>query len=299
MTIWTNNRARILVTGECNINCVYCHNEGQPKNQIKISDGLIQRVSDLMKRNESPLDSITFSGGEALLHPKLFNHIEKLSPHSLNRTLVTNGLLIDNKKLDDIINSGVTKIRLGVDSILKKKSRPTSGASPKRPITEVIELLIDRKVRFELNIVLSKFNSKEIESIVKYCAVNKISAKFFELVEVSVLGDIGKDAIMNSKESIPYKDFKHIALKVLGTQRFSDNMGEADVVFEGNGFNFRYCHFLCDYGLCYKTGTRVDSDGSVYACMKQRGKFWITDIEPIATSFKTIQKAIQIGCKSH
>ena len=262
-----------------------------------ISDDLIFKVSELMRQSEKQLDSITFSGGEALLHPKIFKYIERLSVFSKNTTLVTNGLLIDNQTIDDIYNSGVTKLRLGVDSISKTKSRPTTGKASNRPITDVIELLINRNKKFELNVVLSSFNKNELEKLVSYFAVNKLSAKFFELVEVDVLGDISTEAKMRSKETIPYVDFKNAAFQALGTQRFSDNMGEADVVFEGEGFNFRYCHFLCDYGLCYKTGTRIDAEGCVYTCMKQRGKYWITSIEPIATSIKTIQKAVNEGCK--
>jgi cyclic pyranopterin phosphate synthase len=291
MAIWANNRARIIVTGECNIECFYCHNEGQPKNQKKISDGLVNRISELMKLNPEKLESITFSGGEPLLHPKLFNYIEKLSQYSQRRTLVSNGLLLDKIKLENLINSGVTKIRLGVDSISKLKSRPTKGNSPSKPITDIIDLVMNSKVNFELNVVLSKYNSKELEDLIKYCEYNKISAKFFELVEVDELGDIGKDAILKSKEAIPYLKFKHIALSVLNTQRFSDDMGEANVIFEGEGFTLRYCHYLCDYGLCYKTGTRIDSDGSVYTCMKQRGKLWITNLEPLESSHQTMLKS--------
>ncbi len=91
--------------------------------------------------------------------------------------------------------------------------------------------------------------------------------------------------------------FKHHALAVLDTQRFSDDMGDANVIYEGDGFNLRYCHFLCDYGLCYKTGTRIDADGSVYTCMKQRGKLWISSIEPIESSYNTLLKANLERCK--
>lgn len=296
MNIWTNNRARILVTSECNMNCTYCHNEGQSKTHTMISDTLVQRISDLMSLNERELSSISFSGGEALLHPKLFNYIEKLSGYSRRRTLITNGLLLNEENLNNLINSGITKIRLGVDSINKKKYRPTSGPYPKKPITETIELLKNRNINFELNVVLCQFNVREIESIIKYCSQNKISAKFFELVNVTSFGDVGTVANMCSKEIIPYQRFRNLVVKSIHTQRTSDDMRFADIIFDGDGFSLRYCHFLCDYGLCYKTGTRIDASGSVYSCMKQRGKFWISPDEPLESSVDTIRRAIQTGC---
>lgn len=76
-------------------------------------------------------------------------------------------------------------------------------------------------------------------------------------------------------------------------------MGKTDVIFEGSEENFtiRYCHYLCDYGLCYKTGTRIDADGSVYTCMGQRGKLWINNVEPLNRSIETLEKAEKDGCK--
>lgn len=298
MTLWANNRARIIVTGKCNINCSYCHNEGQPKNHKFISQELINRIDELMTANDKQLDAITFSGGEPLLHDDIYKIVEKLTKHSPKRTLVTNGLLLNETILKRLKNSGITKIRLGVDSITKAKSRPTDGKAPIRPIKEVIEMLMQSKANFELNIVLSKFNSKEIEELIRYSYTNKISSKFFELVEVEEFGDMCKQAKLKSKEAIPYSTFKDVALKIVTTMEPSDDMGSANVIFDGRGENYmiRYCHYLCDYGLCYKTGTRVDTDGSIYTCMSQRGKYWINDLEPLNHSIMTLQKALQQGC---
>lgn len=295
--IWANNRARLILTGECNINCTYCHNEGQPKNHKFISEKLVQRVNQLMKENDQKLDSITFSGGEPLLHNKLFNIIETLSPNSDKRTLISNGLLINNTNIQSIKNSGITKIRIGVDSLCKKKSRPTSGKNSTIPITEIIELIVDSNIKVELNIVLTKFNSKEIENIISYCIKNRFSAKFFELINVDEFGDIKNEAIMKSNPIIAYDEFKHHALQYFDTYRISTEMGEANVVFEGDGFELRYCKFLCDFQLCYKTGTRIDSGGSVFSCMKRRGKLWISEFEPIDVSLNTLKKALNTGCK--
>ena len=223
-----------------------------------------------------------------------------MSKYSSKRTLVTNGLLLDDKILERIKDSGITKIRLGVDSITESKSRPTSGKRQNRPIKEVIEMLLQTKTHFELNVVLSEFNAAEIEKIIKLCVNNKISAKFFELVEVEEYGDMAKEARIKSKEAIPYSIFREIALNYVTTMERSVDMGEANVIFDGSGENFtiRYCRYLCDYGLCYKTGTRIDANGSVYTCMGQRGKLWISHIEPLNCSIKTLEKSMQSRCKN-
>ena len=313
MEIWANNRARVLVTEDCNLKCSYCHNEGQPFNKAKISDDLIHRIDELMKlsikkNNGKKLDAITFSGGEPLLHKQLFNYIETLSPHAKRSTLITNGVLLNKTKLNDIISSGITKIRLGVDSITNSTARPTKGNICNEKILERISLLLDNRHRipFELNIVLSDFNNNQLDKLISFCCDNKISAKFFELVRVKQFGDIGNEALLQSQVSIPYNKFQNIIFSSYGsnilTLRNSEDMNEADKLFEGDGFTLRYCHFLCDYGLCYKTGTRIDAEGAVYTCMNRRGKLWISSIEPLQTSYNTIIKANQercIKCKSN
>jgi len=298
MNIWANNRARILVTSKCNINCTYCHNEGQPKEHKFISINLVNRISELMQANDKKLDSITFSGGEALLHNNIFQIIEKLSRFSLKSTLVTNGLLLDERMLQKITESGISKIRLGIDSINKPKSRPTSGRKPKMPIHGVIEMLMKSNTNFELNVVLSKYNLTEIGSIIQFCVQNRISAKFFELVKVEEFGNLSNKAKFKSIEAIPYQKFEEIVLKYTTTMSYADDMGASDIVFDGSGdgFSLRYCHYLCDYNLCYKTGTRIDADGSVYTCMGQRGKLWINELEPIQHSITILEKAIQLSC---
>ncbi len=297
MNIWANNRARILVTDKCNLNCIYCHNEGQPKSINMMSDSLVNKIDSLMKQNGRKLDSITFSGGETLLHPNLSKIIKILSKHSNESVLVTNGLLLNPNKIDEIVDAGITKIRLGVDSITKKMHRPSINSySPKNSIIDTINLLIDRLVNFELNVVLSNYNLNELDPLLKFCADNKISAKFFEQLNVKSFGTVNNYALIKNSQSSTYRLFNNVASQYCGTQRYSDDLGEANIILDGDGFSFRYCHFLCDYGLCYKTGTRIDAEGSVYSCMNQRGKYWINEKESMEISLSTIRKALYEGC---
>ena len=95
--LWANNRIRFVLTAECNINCFYCHNEGQPKSQKYFSESLYNHIIKILQEQEEPLNSVTFTGGEPLLHPKLEKFISQVSPFTTSRTLVTNGLLLSER----------------------------------------------------------------------------------------------------------------------------------------------------------------------------------------------------------
>jgi GTP 3',8-cyclase len=298
MMLWANNRIRFVLTAECNINCFYCHNEGQPKTQKYFSESLFNHVREIIREECEGINSVTFTGGEPLLHPQLEKFIAQVSPFTKSRTLVTNGLLLTQEKLLKLQSAGLTKIRLGVDSITKEKSRPTTGDKPNNPIQEIIGLLQKNNFDFEINTVITKFNRKEIPTLIQFCQDNSISGKFFEMVEVESYGDEFTNANMNSFGQIPFSEFQTAAVSIIkNCNHYSDEkMNGANYIFEGDKFEIRYCKYLCDFQLCFKTGTRIDPDGAVYVCMSQRGKFKIQSDDHIEISKIKIADAVKAGC---
>lgn len=299
--LWANNRIRFILTAECNINCFYCHNEGQPKSKKYFSESLFSHIVEMLEEHEEPLNSVTFTGGEPLLHPQLEKFISQVSPFTKNRTMVTNGLMLTEEKLLKLQKAGLTKIRLGVDSITNDKSRPTTGKKPIRPIREIIALLIEKNFDFEINTVITKFNRKEIPTLINFCQDNFISAKFFEMVDVESFGDGSTEANMYALGHIPFLEFQSLAISnIKNCIHYSDEkMNGANYIFKGSGFEIRYCKYLCDFKLCYKTGTRIDPDGSVYVCMSQRGKNKITNSDSLQSSKFIIADAVKAGCKKN
>jgi molybdenum cofactor biosynthesis enzyme MoaA len=263
-----------------------------------ISHDLVQRVVSLLIRGGTRLNSITFSGGEALLHPQLEHFIEETAQHATKITVVTNGLLLTEQKLKSLLAAGVSKIRLGVDSIVKDSSRPSTGEKRAHSIHDAIGLLLSSKVQFELNIVLTKFNAAELPALICFCKENRISAKFFEHVSVDSFGNSHTKAHIHSAPLVPFETFQNAMLSTIDdvTMEYSPDLGKANLVYRGEGFQIRYCHYLCDFGLCHMTGTRIDSTGSVFACMGKRGLYRITCREPLWTSAEIMKTANSDKC---
>jgi len=71
--------------------------------------------------------------------------------------------------------------------------------------------------------------------------------------------------------------------------------GDANLNCFVNGVEIRYCHYLCTYGLCWLTGTRVDAEGYVYNCMVNRGIDRLTDVSP-ASIVRTMEAASARPC---
>ena len=295
-SVWANDRLRLVVTAACNINCFYCHNEGQPKGNEFISDAMFRRVVEIVQAR--PPKSVTFTGGEALLHPRLDQFVRIIKSHCPSVTLVTNGILLDETKLRSLVDAGVSKIRFGMDSFSGEKSRPSSGVFPKINVAQRIAAIRRAGVELELNIVLTKFNLQEMPEIFRLCSEQKISAKIFEHVEVERFGTAEQAAQIRQKPIVEFAEFEHI-LKTSGINFRSDEapgFHGANLVLSAGAFTWRYCRYLCPFGLCYMTGTRIDPAGAAYACMEKRFVQTLSTSDPLEVIQNKLQRVTENKC---
>lgn len=295
-SVWANDRLRLVVTAACNINCFYCHNEGQPKGNQFLSDALFARVVELVQ--PTPPRSVTFTGGEALLHPHLDQFVRTIKSRCPSVTLVTNGILLDEARLHRLVDAGITKIRFGVDSLAGEKSRPSSGLFPAMNAQQRIAAIRESGVGLELNIVLTKFNLAEIPEIFRFCADHGISAKIFEYVEVERFGTAVSSAEMQRKPVIEFSEFEKLLQKSGVTFHTAEAGGfhGANYVITAAGFSWRYCRYLCPFGLCYMTGTRIDPMGAAYVCMEKRFVETISIGDSLAVSKSKLRVVNEKGC---
>jgi GTP 3',8-cyclase len=297
-SLWAADKLRIIVTSECNLSCFYCHNEGQEKGTIYMQSPMIEQIQRLLGRSSTLPKSITFSGGEPLLHPQLSEFLDTLRPLGVPQTVVTNAHLLDLAKLEELRLAGVTKFRIGVDSLSRRKSRPSPGPQDGRPIIDTIEYVLASGVALELNVVLTGYNRNEIPEIISFAVTRRISVKFFEHVDVAAFGSDVSTAEMKPAEMVPFTDFHNAVLQSFPSARHAacPDFGVANYCYDIDGIEIRYCRYLCPFHLCYLTGTRVDAEGYVYVCMSGRGAHRIKPDQDPITSSAIILRAIRAGC---
>jgi len=98
-----------LITSSCNLNCDFCF---APKLNTHILKSLVAKYINILK-NKS-IRKVTISGGEPLLHPKLFDILELFRKNKINVSLNTNGLLLNKPNIEKLKNL-VSKISLSFD----------------------------------------------------------------------------------------------------------------------------------------------------------------------------------------
>jgi len=82
--------AHIIPTRRCNLACEYC-NEYDDFSKPVPTEAMFQRVDKLAALGTAV---ITISGGEPLLHPKLYEIIHRIRKCGMIAGLITNGYLL-------------------------------------------------------------------------------------------------------------------------------------------------------------------------------------------------------------
>jgi len=158
-----NHNGWIEVTTFCNMKCPGCYRgcyrenrqeKHKPFEEIKKEIILLKKI-----RNSQ---TITLSGGECLMHPKIFEMIKFIREQGLHPAIITNGKLLTKELLIKLKKCGLGTVMIGVDSL----KEPDKGNTEKelnevrQKYTDLVDDVGGLKLGFA--IMVNKKNLKEI-----------------------------------------------------------------------------------------------------------------------------------------
>lgn len=298
-----NDKLRLITTGKCNISCFYCHNEGQAKTDSFLSLDLLENVLGAVRLSISSVREVTVSGGEPLVHPEVVEIVRRAAGVCGNVTMVSNGLLADETLIDQLSRAGLRKLRLGVDSLNPFKSRPSPGYFDREfDVRRVIRWASDAGVEVDMNVVVTRFNQRELGDLAGLAIDEGLSIKFFENVDVFNYGDSSMSGNMKAKPHVSAEKVIESISAAIGAKsgdfRPTDQFGESNLSLQVGASEIRYCRYLCPFGLCWLTGTRVDAEGYAFACMSNRGLDRIIDSSDSDSTARLLATAALRECRS-
>ena len=157
-------------TINCNLNCAHCrrtetNEQAETDLSTSRSKTMIEQLTALGgKQGFMPI--LVFSGGEPLCREDLFELIGFAGSGGLVPALATNGTLIDEQMAGRIKDSGVKRVSISLDgatSEVHNKLRQQEGSF--ESAIEGIRNLVSRKVPFQINVTITRYNSHQIEDI--------------------------------------------------------------------------------------------------------------------------------------
>lgn len=159
------------ITNKCNLRCLHCYNSSgenyQSQNELTDEEVLafIHEFKDIKLLN------FCFCGGETLLRKDLIVKAAKLLKEydCENIAMVSNGILMTDETIDELVEAGINKIQISLDGIKPEshdRIRNQSGVYEKA--ISAIERLRKKGVNTGVAFTPTSFNIDEIRAVRDY-----------------------------------------------------------------------------------------------------------------------------------
>jgi len=245
---------RMSVTQRCNLNCIYCHAEGErsPESELPLAD--IREI--LRVAAKLGMRSVKFTGGEPLLREDILE-IVRAVPRGMESSMTTNGILLADRARE-LKEAGLARINISLDSLDPECYREITGHDRLGDVLSGIQAALDARLTpVKLNmVVLRGINEEEVEAFLKYVRGNR--DLIVQLIELMDLGSCTSHAEIDRLE----RDLEGRS-KIILTRRMHHRkkycVDGAEVEVVRPRHNTEFCAF------CNRL--RVTSDGKLKPCL--------------------------------
>lgn len=160
----------------CNSRCAYCgiweiNAKNPPVEDLFLA---VNQLADLGVR------MISITGGEPFLHPDLPQVIQLMDQRGILSSTMTNGLMLNQKKLVPILSAGINSLCVSLDTIDADIYRQIRGVALD-PVLDGIRYVAEIRNEFptlsdfSINCVISKANIHDLEPLIEFC--NELNIK--------------------------------------------------------------------------------------------------------------------------
>src|SRR6266704_2291836 len=173
------------LTHRCPLHCVYCSN---PQNLTPRTEELRTQVWARVFREacETGVMQLDLTGGEPLARPDLASLIQSARAVGLYVNLITSGLPLDEKRLDELIAAGLDHFQLSFQGAREDASNEICGTKAHAQKLRVLEWLKSRRVAVTLNFVVHRKNLDQLEQML--AVAENSSATRIEFAHVQYYG---------------------------------------------------------------------------------------------------------------
>ncbi len=171
---------RISVTQRCNLNCTYCHHEGEFKPGPELSPLEIKEIVEAF--SEMGIRKVKITGGEPLVRTDILEIVKKISDISgiEEVSMTSNGLQLENMAAD-LKKAGLSRINIGCDSLTSVL--PKNIKKVKKGLAAVSDVGLD-PVKINM-VVLKGINEGDIKKMIDFAREHHVILQLIELINVN------------------------------------------------------------------------------------------------------------------
>ncbi len=153
---------QLFLTRQCNLKCSHCYFSAGSRMKQELTTeewkNLIKRFAFMGQGN-----SVTFTGGEPLIHPDFFEIAETAVNEGLKAALLTNGVLIQDRETASRIAGLADSVQVSLDGVSPDINDLIRGQGNHRKAVQAVKLLLEEKVEVEITCVVLPENVSDLE----------------------------------------------------------------------------------------------------------------------------------------
>jgi radical SAM protein with 4Fe4S-binding SPASM domain len=156
------------ITYACNLKCKHCYANAGKKQQNELNTDEAKKVIDTLSKALVPI--ISFSGGEPLVRPDIFELTQYASEKGIYVAVATNGTLITQEKAREMKEAGIDFTQISLDGATAETHdnfRGISGAYDKT--IQGIQNAVKEGFFVNVAATANKYNYHEIPKIIDLC----------------------------------------------------------------------------------------------------------------------------------
>lgn len=166
----TVSNIRISLTQSCNLNCIYCHAEGEKNPEQELS---AEQIAEILRVAQTfGVRSVKFTGGEPLLRPDLARIIRSVPP-GMEVSLTTNGTLLADRA-QELKDAGLNRVNISLDTLDPVRYEEIAGEPRLGEALAGIDAALKAGLTpVKLNmVVLSGINEDEVDTFIDFVRTN-------------------------------------------------------------------------------------------------------------------------------
>lgn len=254
---------RISLTQRCNLDCFFCHEEGEVESGVEMSTREVQSIVEVAAR--LGVRKLKITGGEPLLRNDLCDVVSHASRHMEEVSMTTNGVELE-EWVARLRHAHLQRVNVSLHSLRRERYRGITGVDALEDVLRGIAAALDSglspvKVNF---VVLRDVNEDEIDDMMNFAAR---SGTVLQLIEYMPLGN-GKTSGAQYHADLSKTEFDLRRIALRSEERPMHRRCKYSVPLEEGCAEVEVVRPMHNSVFCRNcTRLRVTSDGRLKPCL--------------------------------
>jgi radical SAM protein with 4Fe4S-binding SPASM domain len=257
------------VSGHCNLRCKHCRGTWRG---LELTFQQWERcLAPIFAWPDDQVKWVTIGGGEPLLYDELPTFVSFVTGFGARTLLTTNGTLLTPARLGKLLDRGLSRVQISLDSPTKEIHEQIRGKGTYIKAIKAMTLCHRAGVDFSVRMTLNRFNYHQIEEfVILVKELGAFEAGLRKVVPIGSgasnfpIGDISKIEYRRLLEQLPrLENTYHIRIYSGDPLALVANNAFIKEVDSLGGFADKKVYAGCSFGISY---LYINSNGIVRPC---------------------------------